>query len=83
MVLDAEFDSEFAPYWPVVRAAGYRAVQSFPMVERDGHVIGVISTHFGGPGVPSAVNMHLMNALARHSAEMISRFGSAFPQLSG
>jgi GAF domain-containing protein len=73
VVPDVEQDIEFAPYWPVIREAGYRAVQSYPMISKAGQPVGVISTHFRKPGMPSAVNIYATSLLARQSAELIAR----------
>jgi len=37
--------SEFVPHWEIAEAAGFRAVQSTPMLSRSGALIEIISTH--------------------------------------
>lgn len=49
---DVEADSAYTSLRAVAAAAGYRAVQSTPLLGRDGSPLGMISTHFRSP--PSA-----------------------------
>ena len=72
VVLDAEHDTDFAAYWPVVEKAGYRAVQSFPLIARS-QVIGVVSTHFRAPGRPVPTNMHIANLFVHLAVEILMR----------
>jgi GAF domain-containing protein len=46
IVEDVETDEEFAPFRHIAFAAGFRAVQSTPLMARDGRPLGVLSTHF-------------------------------------
>ena len=46
VIPDISVDHFYAPYLSIARASGYRAVQSTPIVQLDGSVIGVLSTHF-------------------------------------
>ena len=71
VVTDAEHDSDFAPYWPVVQEAGYRAVQSFPLIA-GGEVVGVVSTHFRAPGPPVATDMYLATSLVHQAVEILA-----------
>ena len=43
---DVEADLPFEPLRPIARAAGYRGVQSTPLMARDGRPLGMISTHW-------------------------------------
>jgi two-component sensor histidine kinase len=72
VVPDVELDPEFEPYLPLLRDAGYRAVQSIPMLS-GGQLLGVLSTHLREPGLPSPVSMHVTSLFARQSAETIAR----------
>ena len=53
------------------KRAGVRAVQSTPLVSRSGAPIGIISTHFREPHVPSAHALALMDLLARQATVSI------------
>ena len=43
------FDRLYEPYRSIAESSGYRAVQSTPIIKRDGTVIGILSTHFAEP----------------------------------
>src|SRR5262249_11479187 len=53
IIEDVDGDEEFAPLRHIASAAGYRAVQSTPLIARDGKPLGVISTHFCNVHRPS------------------------------
>lgn len=46
VVPDVTSDPLFAPFLQIARESGFRAVQSTPIVDSLGSVIGVLSTHF-------------------------------------
>jgi signal transduction histidine kinase len=56
-----------------LRGMGIRAVQSTPLVSRDGAALGVISTHWREPQKPSERALHLLDALARQAADALNR----------
>jgi PAS domain S-box-containing protein len=56
-----------------MRKAGIRAVQSTPLKARDGRLLGIISTHWRRPHVPAASDLHLLDVLARQTADLIER----------
>ena len=60
-------------YLSIVFSAGFRAVQSTPLISRGGELIGVLSTHFRRPHRPSAPELHLLDLHARQAAEVIER----------
>src|ERR1044072_6188884 len=49
------------------------AVQSTPLISSAGHVLGVISTHFGSPCRPTEQEIRLMDLLARQAADYLER----------
>src|ERR1700681_3927948 len=53
--------------------AGFRAVQSTPLFNRRGEILGMISTHFKHPHRPSERELRLTDLYARQAAEMIER----------
>jgi len=55
------------------RQTGIRAVQSTPLVSRDGHLLGMISTHWRNPHQPSERDLRLLDVLARQAADLIER----------
>ena len=46
VIPDISLDRFYAPYRSIAQASGYRAVQSTPIIQPGGSVIGVLSTHF-------------------------------------
>jgi PAS domain S-box-containing protein len=73
IVEDVLTDPGFAPHLPIVNAAGYRAVQSTPLISRGGEMLGMISTHFRQPHRPSVRDLRLVDLYARQATEMIER----------
>ncbi|HVS94253.1 MAG TPA: GAF domain-containing sensor histidine kinase [Mucilaginibacter sp.] len=59
----------------VIKADGVSAVQSTPLVTREGKVIGMMSTHFIKPHRPTAEQFRFLDLLASIAAEFIERAG--------
>ncbi len=74
---DVETDPEFAPFRAVAAEAGFRAVQSTPLVTSGGIFVGMISTHFSQPHVPSKHEMVLTGIYASLLADAVQRFVAA------
>jgi GAF domain-containing protein len=53
VIPDTMADAGFPPYRDVAARAGFRAVQSTPLVSRSGALVGVLSNHFGEAGRPA------------------------------
>ena len=73
-IADVDQDPEYAPFAVAARAAGYRAVQSTPMISSADKLVGVLSTHFRLPHEPSAATMRLVTIYARQAADIVVRF---------
>jgi len=73
IIEDVDSDEPYAPLRDVARAAGYRAVQSTPMISRDGRSLGVISTHFRAPHRPSEECLRLLDLYVQQAADFIER----------
>jgi PAS domain S-box-containing protein len=71
IVEDVEKDLDFAPMLHIVRNAGYRAVQSTPIIGRDDQPLGMISTHFRSMHRPGQNELRLLNLYARQTADFI------------
>jgi two-component system, chemotaxis family, CheB/CheR fusion protein len=71
-------DVELEPSdWPSVEwaaAAGYRAVQSTPLVAGDNRIVGMLSTHFREPRHFSTHDLRLIDICARQAADSINAF---------
>ncbi|HXR94265.1 MAG TPA: PAS domain S-box protein, partial [Rhizomicrobium sp.] len=55
------------------RKSGFRAVQSTPLVSRDGRLLGMISTHWRAPHQPANDDLRLFDVLARQAADLVER----------
>jgi two-component system CheB/CheR fusion protein len=61
------------PALDVLLSAGVRAVQSTPLVNRVGRIVGMLSTHYRTPRVPAERDLGLLDLLARQAADWIER----------
>jgi GAF domain-containing protein len=60
VIADVNTDSRFAPHRGIAAASGFRAVQSTPLVDLRGHLVGVLSTHYPHPYCPPDRDLELM-----------------------
>jgi PAS domain S-box-containing protein len=73
IIEDVEHDPGFAPHRQIAASAGFRAVQSTPLVSRSGEPLGMLSTHFRNPHRPPEHELRLTDLYAWQAAEMIER----------
>jgi len=73
VIEDVETDPPYAPLRSVARAAGYRSVQSTPLIGRDGTPLGMLSTHFRVPHQPSEQDLRRLDLYVRQAADFIER----------
>ncbi len=64
VITDVIADPGFKPHRDVAAASGFRAVQSTPLVDEAGRVVGVISTHYPRPYEPPARDMLIIKRYA-------------------
>ena len=57
----------------VMLAAQARAVQSTPLVTREGRLLGMFSTHYPTPHRPTERELRMLDILARQAADLIER----------
>jgi two-component sensor histidine kinase len=71
-VREADFlrDSESQHYW---KLSGITAVQSTPLVTRDGRIVGMISTHWREVHHPTQRELRLLDIIARQAADFFDR----------
>ncbi|MFF4804326.1 GAF domain-containing protein [Streptomyces sp. NPDC001351] len=72
VVADVRADRALEPHQKVFRAAGVRAVQSTPLIDPAGRIIGMISTHASQPGRPSVRDLKFMELYGRLAGEVIA-----------
>ena len=73
IIEDLERDADYEPLLPVARAAGFRAVQSTPLVGHDGKVVGIFSTHYRSPYRPAEQDLRKLDLYARQACDFIER----------
>lgn len=71
IVEDVEKDLDFAPLLHIAHNAGFAAVASTPIIDRDGRALGMISTHFHSVHRPTEKELHLLDLYARQAADFI------------
>jgi hypothetical protein len=64
VIADVNTDPRFAPHRDIAAASGFRAVQSTPLVDCSGRLIGMISTHFRRPHRPPGPDLRIMDCTA-------------------
>ncbi len=69
---DVERDEGFAPYRTTAARYGIRSVQSTPLLDYAGRVMGVVSTHWREPHQPDPVDLRLLEMYADHAGERIT-----------
>jgi len=73
VIEDVQKDDFSETYLQIAAAAGYRAVQSTPLLSRDGVVLGMLSTHYREPHRPTDRDLQILNLYARQAADFIER----------
>lgn len=73
IVEDVMGDAAFEPHRDMAAAAGFRAVQSTPLMEPNGNVMGVLSTYYRTPQRPTERDEQLLDQYAQHAADLIQR----------
>jgi hypothetical protein len=73
LIPDIAVDPLFALHRDIAREAGFRAVQSTPLISRRGAFLGVLSTHFRRPRIFPEEEFHKVERHAGFAAEMIER----------
>jgi signal transduction histidine kinase len=70
-IQDVARDEAYAPYLALAEQAGYRAVQSEPLIGKNGELVGVLSIHFRERRVSSERDRQLGQLVARQAADLI------------
>lgn len=68
--LDKEkgWQSDYSRYY---RLSGIRAMQSTPLISRDGKLVGILSTYWNKPHEPLKKDLILLDVLSRQAADLI------------
>lgn len=73
VIEDVNRDPAFEPMRAIAQSAGYRAVQSTPLMGRDGKARGMISTHWHSPHLPTERELRHLDLFARQASDFIER----------
>ena len=73
IIEDVEKDDAYEPHRAIAAREGYRAVQSTPILARNGTLRGMLSTHFRRPHIPSERALQLTDLYMRLAADLIVR----------
>jgi nitrate/nitrite-specific signal transduction histidine kinase len=73
IIEDVQTDPDFEPHRQIAASAGFRALQSTPLLTRTGELLGMISTHFRQPHCPSEHELRLTDLYAVHATELMVR----------
>jgi GAF domain-containing protein len=73
VIEDVLRDCEFSPYRRIADEAGFRAIQSTPLISTSGAFLGVVSTHFSAAHRPTAGEILAVSSAARAQANAIIR----------
>lgn len=76
LIADVEQEPGYVQFRSIARTAGYRAVQSTPLIGRTGRPLGMISTHFRNPGLPPERRLQILDLYARAAVDVIERLGA-------
>jgi hypothetical protein len=76
-IADVTTDPAFAMHRHIAASAGFRAVQSTPLIGRDGALLGILSTHFRRPQPMPHLPLWTLEQHARLSANTIEQLSSA------
>lgn len=71
VVGDVMADAAFAPYRDIADRAGFRAVQSTPLLSSSAALVGIVSTHFPAAHAPTLQELASLKEIARCAADAI------------
>jgi len=73
IIADVEQDAEYAAFRGDAKTAGYRAVQTTPLLTQDRRLLGLVSTHFAEVHVPTPIEIETLQAYGIIAAEQAYR----------
>jgi PAS domain S-box-containing protein len=76
IIEDVETDAAYAPLRSVARAAGFRAVQSTPLLSHQGKPVGIVTTHFRSVHRPDEQELRMLDLYVRQASDFIERFNA-------
>jgi hypothetical protein len=73
IIRDVETDPQFAAFRSDAKKAGFRSVQSTPLLTGDGALLGMVSTHFAHAHQPTLIEMQTLKTYGVVAAEHLSK----------
>ncbi|MGP0070877.1 MAG: ATP-binding protein [Bryobacteraceae bacterium] len=77
IIEDVNQDESFRPLRDIAAAAGFRSIQSTPLLSRTGALLGVLSTHWSQPHRPSERDLYMLDLYAREAADVLENIQAA------
>ena len=74
---DVARDPAFEPYLKFAAESGFRAVLSSPLISSGKEVVGVISSHFANPKIPTGIELQTRESYCRELADHLLSLWSA------
>jgi len=71
IIEDVQTLPELEPFRQVAEAAGFRALQATPLVNRNREILGIISTHFQHPYQPTQRELQLLDLYVREASGFV------------
>jgi hypothetical protein len=72
VIADVSTDPSFAPHRDIAASSAFRAVQSTPLIERTGRLLGVVSTHYRYPYSPPARDLEVLRRYGHLVGQMMT-----------
>ncbi len=69
VIEDITLEPSYEPYLEEAEQIGYRSVQSTPLLNRSGELLGILSTHFRQPHRPSDVQLRMLSLYAQQAVD--------------
>jgi hypothetical protein len=82
VITDVTTDPGFAPHREIALASGFRAVQSTPLVNRAGHLVGMVSTHYPEPTRPPRRDLQIAARFGALAGENLTTLLTGTPALT-
>jgi GAF domain-containing protein len=76
VIKDVLHDPAFEPYRKAAIASGFRAVHSTPLISTSGAFVGMVSTHFPAPHIPTERELSAVRSAGELTANAIIGFRS-------
>jgi signal transduction histidine kinase/DNA-binding NarL/FixJ family response regulator len=77
IIEDVNQDESFRPLRDIAGEAGFRSIQSTPLLSRTGALLGVLSTHWSHPHRPSERELYMLDLYAREAADVLENIQAA------